>query len=129
MNALFPIVGSAGSMLFLDAIYLTLRQSYHDNLFSSIQKSPLKIRYLAAVVVYALLTIAVYHFAVKNAKSIDDAVLRGAIVGFLMYAFYDFTNYATLTKYTFEMVVVDSLWGTMLAAAGAAAGYFVMHLK
>lgn len=125
MNAIVGITGTAG---ILDAIYLTSRQVYHDNLFQSIQKTPLKIRYLPAALVYVTLIFAVYYYAVKDAKILNDAILKGALIGFIMYVFYDLTNYATLTNYTLSMVIVDSVWGAILSASAAAVGFYVSRL-
>ena len=125
MNATIGIVGTLGV---LDAVYLTSRQVYHDNLFQSIQKSPLKIRYIPAALVYVTLAFAVFYYAVKDAKSMNDAIFRGALIGFLMYVFYDLTNYATLTNYTLPMLITDSVWGSILSASAAAVGYYVKSL-
>jgi len=46
------------------------------------------------------------------------------LTGFILYAFYDLTNYATLTNYTLEMTVTDIAWGTLVCTVGASAGYF-----
>jgi len=111
--------------LVLDAVWLTVRGSYHLRLFQSVQGSPLEMRLLPAVGVYLLLPTIVYLAAVKNATSLANAVQRGAITGFLIYAFYDLTNYATLTRWTLHMTVTDILWGTLLCSVGAAAGFFI----
>jgi uncharacterized membrane protein len=57
---------------------------------------------------------------VKNTKA---AVLRGAAVGGVLYGFYDLTNMATLSRWTWEMVFTDTLWGTVAAASAAGIGY------
>ena len=122
------IAGIAGAAVGLDAVYLTLRQSFHDDFFHRLQKQPLRIRMLPAVLVYVLLITAVYLYAVRNASRMEEAALRGAVIGFIMYAFYDLTNYATLANYTLEMVIVDSLWGALLACAAAAPGFYIKGL-
>ena len=114
-------------MLLLDGIWLTIRSEYHFKLFQSVQGSPLKMRLLPAIGVYLLMPIIVYLAAVKDAVSLQDAAKRGALTGFLLYAFYDLTNYATLTRWTATMTITDTLWGTALCAIGAAAGYYFTH--
>ena len=111
--------------LLLDAIWLTVRSSYHLRLFQSVQGSSLSMRLLPAIGVYLLLPTIVYLAAVSPATSYTNALQRGAITGFLIYAFYDLTNYATLTRWTLHMTVTDILWGTALCGAGAAAGFFI----
>jgi uncharacterized membrane protein len=111
-------------MLALDAFWLTVRADYHYALFQSVQGSPLKMRLLPAIGVYLLMPVIVYLAAVKDASSLKDAAKRGALTGFLLYAFYDLTNYATLTRWTALMTITDVAWGTALCTAGAAAGYY-----
>lgn len=123
-----PFVGSLAAMGVLDAIYLTLRLTYHQNLFQSVQGSPLTVRILPAAVVYLLLAFAIVYVAVLPARSMNEAVLRGALTGGVMYGFYDATNYATLSRWTLSMALTDTLWGTLCGAAGAAAGYYIKGL-
>ena len=117
--------GTLAALGLLDAVYLTLRLTYHQNLFQSVQGSPLTVRFLPALVVYLLLAFALVYVAIKPARSMNDAVLRGALVGGVMYAFYDATNYATLSRWTLHMAITDTLWGALAGGAAAAAGYFI----
>ncbi len=109
----------------MDAIYLYLRQTYHQNLFYSVQRSPLNVRLFPIPFIYLLLGFAVYYVALKDAKSLGKALARGAAVGFFMYAFYDLTNYATFTNWTVEMMTIDTLWGTLLSATAAGIAYYI----
>lgn len=127
MNAAIPIVGITGGILASDAVWLTLRQSYHNNLFQSIQKSPLVVRWIPAIFVYVFLVFAIYQVAVKSAKSYTDAIGKGLLVGGVMYGFYDFTNWATLQNWTAFMTFTDMFWGAAVGGIGAAAGYLLMQ--
>ena len=118
-------LGAGVIMLLLDGAWLTLRQEYHNRLFENIQKSPISARLLPAIGVYILLPVIVYLGAVKGAKSVKDAALRGAITGALVYGFYDLTNYATFQRWTLHMTITDSLWGTFVCSVGAAVGYYL----
>jgi uncharacterized membrane protein len=50
------------------------------------------------------------------------ALVTGAIVGAMAYGTYEFTNYATLRRWSLRQVAVDLSWGTVLSAASAWAG-------
>jgi uncharacterized membrane protein len=113
----------------MDAIYLYLRQTYHKNLFYSVQNSPLNVRLFPIPFIYLLLAFAIYYVALKDNKGLGTALARGAAVGFFMYAFYDLTNYATLTNWTVEMMTIDTLWGTLVSAAAAGIAWYVMKKK
>lgn len=127
MNVLTPIGSTALTLLLMDAGWLTFRNSYHQRLFRDIQGSPLTVRILPALLIYILLPSAIYLGALKDATSLKDAVIKSAIVGFLLYAFYDLTNYATLRGWTLGMTVMDVTWGTLLCAIGGAVGFFMSH--
>jgi uncharacterized membrane protein len=111
------------TVLALDAVWLTFRYSYHKTLFAAVQGSPLQARWIPAAIVYLILAAIIYLGAVKDARSVKDAALRGAVAGGLAYGFYDFTNYATLTRYTLEMTLTDTAWGAFVSAAAAAMAF------
>ena len=123
MKVAEAIVGSALVIGLMDALWLTIRFNYHNDLFYKIQKLELAPRFGAAAYIYALIPVAVFLYAVKDAFTIQDAAIKGAILGFILYSFYEVTNYATLVNYTLEMTLTDTAWGTALCAAGAAVGY------
>lgn len=111
----------------IDVCWLILRSKFHNWFFETVQGSPLTPRLLPAIGVYLLLPIIIYLTAVSDAKDLYDAARRGAITGFLIYAFYDLTNYATFSRWTLHMTLTDTLWGTTLCAAGAIVGYYALH--
>ena len=126
-NTIFPTVGTLITVLALDAGWLTLRKQYHETLFYSIQKSPLVANFAAATIVYILLAVAIFHGAVETAQSLGSATMCGGVIGFFLYAFYDATNMATLSRWTWHMFFTDIVWGTVVSAIGAAAGYVIWH--
>lgn len=125
MNALKPIVGITAAVLGGDAVWLTVRQSYHKQLFAAVQQSPLVVRWIPAVFVYVLFVFALYMVAVRSATSWREAALKGALVGGTMYGFYDFTNWATLNGWTGYMTATDAAWGAAAGAMGAVAGFML----
>jgi len=120
MNTLFV---AAGVVLILDFIWLYLNVDAHKKLFSEVQGSPLRIRVIPAIAVYVLIPLAITYFAVSGAKSLKDAGTRGALLGASMYGLYDLTNLSTLKGWTYVMTIKDTLWGTTVCAAAAAAAF------
>ena len=118
------LVGSALTIGVLDFVWLTLRNKYHQTLIQSIQKSPLTIRIIPAILVYVLIPVILFLTAVSTSSTLKEAAYKGALTGFLLYAFYDLTNYSILTNYTLDMTIGDISWGTLLCTIGAVAGYF-----
>lgn len=85
-----------------------------------------KINWPAAFIFYILFVAGILIFAVMPAvekQSLQRAVVYGALFGFFTYATYDLTNLATLRSWPIIIVIVDILWGTVLCAAVATAGY------
>ena len=100
MNAVEAIVGSAIAVGVLDAGWLTLRYNYHNDLFYKIQKSQLNPRIVPAVLIYLLIPVAIFLYAVKDAQNTKDAAFKGALIGFILYADYecDFSIFALLNR-------------------------------
>lgn len=129
MDAVGPSALIATTVLLCDFVWLTLRYDYHMKIFQSIQKSKMNVRLFPALLIYVVIGVALYMWAVKDSKTIQQAVLRGAFVGFMMYAFYDLTNYATLNAWTVEFALTDVMWGTFVCAIGSLAGFYFRKLK
>ena len=121
MDALYKIGAMALTIGLLDAGWLTLRNGYHQSLFKAVQGSAIEPRWIPALLIYALIPVALYFWA--DGKTLHDSAAKGALVGLILYAFYDLTNYATLKGWTLDMTLTDIAWGTLVCAVGASAGY------
>lgn len=112
----------------IDAVWLTIRLGYHKTLFRAVQGSDIQVRYLPAVLVYIILAFVLYKFVISSGnQTYAQVAARGALLGGLMYAFYDATNLATLRGWTWEMAITDSVWGAVLSGAASAAGLWAMR--
>ena len=124
MDAVIRAIGAMALTIgALDAVWLSIRNNYHQSFFKAVQGSPLQVRWIPALLIYVLMPFALYLWA--GGKTLQEAVAKGALVGFILYAFYDLTNYATLQGWTFDMTVIDVMWGVVVCAAGAAVGYSI----
>lgn len=75
-----------------------------------------KINWVAAIIFYVIFIAGLTYFALLNATTWTDALLNGAILGFLGYATYDLTNLSTLKGWPLQITMIDLLWGTALGA-------------
>lgn len=79
--------------------------------------------YLPAVpFVYIVALFGLFFFipAISNPSSSLVTVWHmSAVFGFVLYAFYDFTNLATLKNYPFSLTIIDIVWGTFLVSSVA----------
>jgi uncharacterized membrane protein len=95
-------------ILLLDIPWLYINQSWAGTMIRSIQGSPMKIRYVPALITYVLLA-----YLLHIPRTVGEAFLLGVAT----YGVYDATNYATLTKYSPTFAVADTLWGGVLLSA------------
>jgi uncharacterized membrane protein len=86
------------------------------------------VNWAAALIFYLLYIAGILVFATLPAlekHSLRQAIIMGALFGFFCYATYDLTNLATLKDWPVKVVFVDILWGMVLTASVAAAGFFI----
>ncbi|NIR44376.1 MAG: DUF2177 family protein [Gemmatimonadetes bacterium] len=86
------------------------------------------VRWGAAIMFYLLFVAAVVVLAVLPAVergSLLRATLLGGFFGLVAYATYDLTNLATLRGFPTLVAAVDMVWGFVLTAIVATAGYLV----
>jgi uncharacterized membrane protein len=110
-------------MLIMDSIWLSLQYTYNASIIKNVQKSVMKIRYIPAALVYVLMTTAVIYFAILQSKSLNESILKGALLGLCIYGVYDLTNLATFDNWTNRMAIQDIAWGTFLFGVLAGVGY------
>lgn len=81
----------------------------------------------AAVLFYLIMIGGIIFLAVAPALREGGwgrAAIAGAVLGFVAYATYDFTNQATLSVWAWKLTILDLCWGTVLTTVSASAGYF-----
>ena len=89
------------------------------------------IRIVPALVFYLFFPFGLVVFAVSPALrdgSVIAAFASGALLGALCYATYDLTNYATLKNWTWQVVVIDIVYGALVAGICSAAAVYAVHV-
>ncbi len=99
-------------LIAVDALYIMFIQNAFSSMIKSIQNSPMKLRWEGAILCYAALVTLMYKFVIEPGKTTSDAFLLGGCV----YAVYDATNYATITKWNPMIATMDTIWGATLFA-------------
>ena len=100
------------TMILLDFTYIYLTKAIYDNMVRSIQGSNLKIKIIPALLVYVFLLGGLYYLILLPKRPIIDAF----ILGLVMYAMFSLTNLAIFDKWSYKIVIMDSLWGASLFA-------------
>ena len=104
----YTYLKAAAILVIVDMFWLLTGGIYARNMTERIQGSPLRARYIGAVVVYACLA----HLLLQT-----TSMTNAFITGIMVYAVYDFTNYALFEQYDWKFAIADSLWGGILFVA------------
>jgi uncharacterized membrane protein len=80
-------------------------------------------RWIPALIVYLLIPAGIILFVRPQLTAGDPltkAILWGALYGLVVYGVYDFTNRATLEKYSLRLTLADTAWGIVLCSVSTA---------
>ncbi len=89
-----------------------------------------EVNWTAAIIFYLLYIAGILAFTILPAvekQSLTHAIVYGAFFGLVAYATYDLTNLATLKDWPVAIVIIDLIWGTILTALVATAGFFITN--
>lgn len=115
-------LAALGTVVFmlLDGIWLGVLMTgfYRDQLAPIVRLADGGIapNWPAALAVWALLGAGIALFVIPLSPTVPLAAVHGALLGFVVYGVYDFTNYSTLRQWPFVLVLVDVAWGTVATA-------------
>ncbi|WP_238367935.1 DUF2177 family protein [Mesobacterium pallidum] len=127
MQLVILYLSTAVVFLGLDAVMLTrvLRPMFETRLGAALLED---LRIVPAALFYLAYVAGVVWFvswgALKDG-SVMQAFGNGALIGALAYGTYEFTNYATLKAWHWQMVATDVTWGALLTGVSAAVGVAV----
>jgi hypothetical protein len=79
-----------------------------------------RLQIISALICYLIMAFGIYYFSVK-----EKNILNALILGFVINGIYNTTNYATINKYSLNVVIIDTLWGPTLFTTVA---YLVINL-
>ena len=118
-------LSTAAIFLILDAIMLTLVMK---PLFSR-HIGPLMltdIRMVPAAAFYAAYVAGlIYLVSLPALRTGAPVLIPAAIIGAMAYGTYEFTSYAIMKDWHWQMVATDTIWGTVLTGLSAWAGVVI----
>jgi uncharacterized membrane protein len=121
MIALKRLALSTVLLLALDFVYLTLTKSMFEEQIINIQRVIVEFKLVGAVICYFFLALGLNYFILQNKKPVLDAFILGLVI----YAVYESTNYAIFKKWGLQLAIIDTLWGGILFALTAYLTYLV----
>jgi uncharacterized membrane protein len=99
-------------LIAIDSVYLYSSMKMFSEQIIKIQRVVMTFKPEGAVICYFALILGLYYFIILPKKSPQEAFLLGLVI----YAVYESTNYATLKKWSPYLAVTDSIWGGILFA-------------
>ena len=105
--------------IWLRTMYSRLYQPEIGELLGGLRLGP-------AIAFYLLYIGGMMWFAVGPALANgrwQTALVQGAVLGFMCYATYDLTNFATLKIWSMKVTLLDIMWGTVLTGSASLAGW------
>lgn len=124
------------SFLLFDSMYIGVCAKSHwqhqMKLMNSGKRLSISRTILSATFTYAVMIGAILGLVVSRVTDEESAfvegIIWGALLGFSVYAIFNFTNLAIFPNYLFQTALMDTAWGTILMAlTGALACYAATH--
>jgi uncharacterized membrane protein len=113
----------------IDMIWLGLvAKDFYRLQIGSLMKS--NVNWTAAIIFYLIFITGLVVFVISPAvekNSWIQALLFGALFGFVCYATYDLTNLAVTKDWPLLVTIVDLIWGAVLAASVSIITYFIAN--
>lgn len=130
MTRVKTYIGTLVAFTIIDSVWLGViaPDFYNDNIGHLMAD---QVNWGAALAFYLLYIAGIVKFGILSTaadKGWKGAALNGAAFGFIAYATYDLTNYATLKDWPVIVVVADMIWGAFITGSSAAIG-FALHQK
>jgi uncharacterized membrane protein len=83
-----------------------------------------KFNYFSAIFTYILLCSAI---GVQQPNSVEEAIVYGALLGFVIYGVFNGTSYSLNKNWTVKIAVLDTIWGMCVMSTAATVVYYVFH--
>lgn len=103
----------------IDFVWLATMNNFYKKYLGHLMAGT--IQWPGVLLFYPLFVAGLVLFVLNNYYSatatITTVAVLGAFFGLVTYGTYDLTNYATLNRWPFHIVVIDMAWGALLSGA------------
>jgi len=120
MNKILVFIVAFVYYLILDGtmIYLYMGETFGKMIQKIQNGEPMKTRVIPGILCFLVLAFGITYFIIDKIRDnniIADSLKYALPFGFVIYAVYDLTNYATFAKYALSTAIIDITWGSTLA--------------
>lgn len=110
---MFNIITLVFIFTVIDFLYLSSISGHFKHLIQTVQNgNDMEFDLVATFFCYIALVFVLWYFIIRENRSPWEA----ALLGWSIYAVYETTNKATLKDWTWQMVMMDTMWGGILFA-------------
>jgi uncharacterized membrane protein len=95
--------------LILDILWIYLNSKMYLTNIEKIQNKSFKLNIYAAIITYIIISLYLI-FLIYNNFSLINCVL----ISFFIYSIYNLTNLSTFEDYSIKIVIIDTLWGSLV---------------
>ena len=106
-------------------IYLYSITNYFNSQINKIQGSRIQLNIYGAIFCYIALIFGLWFFIIREKRPIWHAFLLGLVI----YAVYEFTNWALFKDWSIKTVLIDTLWGGILFSLTTKFIYTIYKVK
>lgn len=131
MKSFIPYISVLASLFILDGIWLasTGKAFYGKHLAHLMAPSVSLLPVILFYLIYACgITVFVIFPALRSGVSLGHVFLFGALLGFVAYGAYDFTNQATLRDWPIMVTIVDLVWGALLTGMASMIAVWISRM-
>jgi uncharacterized membrane protein len=123
MQGKFVYIGLAIFVL-MDAVFLFLNEHLFSRQIVEVQRVTMIPKKSAVFITYIVLCFAFWYFVLRKNLPPWEA----SILGFVIHAVYELTNYSLFKKWKLETVILDTAWGAVLWGGAAYLTYEIRGL-
>lgn len=100
----------------IDYFYLSQIKDHYNTVVKRISGKDMKVNMYKAVGAYIFLVYGIYYFIIKdlNQNNKQQKLIDSAILGWVIYGTFDFTNGAIFEDYDWKTMIMDTVWGGVL---------------
>jgi len=90
--------------------------NYYKRMLNNINRQETQRKLFTAILSWMFLSVSIWYFCVHGASNATDALIKGAVLGSVLFGFHNSTNYSFLHRYNFETSIIDFAHGVALCA-------------
>jgi uncharacterized membrane protein len=122
--------------LFIDVIWILSNSKNYNNLVEKVQKTPLSINVIGAILSYVVFFCGLFFFSIplielklkENKNLFLLCLLYGGGLGLLLYGMFNATNYGIFTNYNYKIALLDTLWGFTIFTISSYLFFSIKHI-